>query len=148
MVGFQVRPLRTGCTVFRPLCPTLNLQHTDRRIVFENGFWWFCDERDGRKENMRLYLQSCGWTVSDLCESLGIPERTFRRIVEESLGISAKRWLRELRAVKACHLLLDLPAVDDVARELGFSHVAGFSREFSKIIGQSPSKFIQQRIRY
>lgn len=85
--------------------------------------------------------------MSVLCEDLGISQRTFDRIVAESLSIPAKRWLREVRAVEAAHILLEHRNVGEVAAIVGFSNVSGFSREFSRTIGQSPTKFLVTRLR-
>jgi AraC-like DNA-binding protein len=124
----------------------LKFQRAEKRILFENGFWWFCMVRNNRAIRYRLCFQSAGWRVSVLCANLGVAERTFDRVVASSLGVPAKRWLRELRAVEAGYLLLEYRKVTQVASMLGFSNVSGFSREFSRTIGQSPTDFLASRL--
>lgn len=112
-----------------------------QRIYFSRGYWWLFDP--SRDSNLQLdsKIVQCGWNVGRLCQSLGIGKRTFTRLIEESLGISSKRWLREIRIISACHLLREEGKIEGVAETLGFPHASDFTREFKKLVGVSPSRY-------
>jgi AraC-like DNA-binding protein len=74
---------------------------------------------------------------------LGVGKRTFARVVEESIGISGKLWLRRLRIVKARHMLREGGEIKSVAKQLGFDDNASFANEFKKLIGVSPTFYIK-----
>ena len=76
-----------------------------------------------------------------LCEKLNMPLRSFERLTKESLGITAKQWLRQLRMVRAMHLLREGRQVKQVAATLGFRHPADFSREFVLLVGVVPKAY-------
>lgn len=65
-------------------------------------------------------------------------------MVEEGLGITCKRWLREIRIVVACHLLREGNKIESVAQALGFRHVPDFTREFKKLLGVTPSHYMKK----
>jgi len=75
-------------------------------------------------------FRKCGWRVGGLSNELGVSNRTFARIMEDSLGITAKLWLRQIRAVDACHLLREGSKIMSVATQLGFRDAADFTEEF------------------
>lgn len=114
---------------------------TERRISCDNGFWWYHDP--GKKNAIRLdsLFTECKWNVSLLCRTLGIGRRTFTRVTEESIGITVKAWLRQIRIVKACHLLREGQEIRHLSRKLGFRHKSDFSHEFWKLVGLSPSAY-------
>ncbi len=114
-----------------------------RRIRFSNGSWWLTGPDHGQGFRLDTRIKQCGWKVSRLCIDLGIGNRTFSRMVEEGLGITSKRWLREVRIVSACHLLREDSKIEVVAQALGFRHVSDFTREFKKLVGVSPSSYIR-----
>ena len=87
-------------------------------------------------------FSKCGWSVGDLAEALGVGQRSFARVVGESLGITGQVWLCRLRAVVACHLLREGGKIRPIARQLGFNDDSNFTREFKKIVGVLPSHYI------
>ena len=60
-----------------------------------------------------------------------------------SLGITAKQWLRQLRVVRAMHLLREGCQAKEVAMELEFRYRSDFTREFHTLVGMTPSAFQQ-----
>lgn len=122
---------------------SLESPSTRRRIRFSNGSWWLIDPENGQGFRLDTRIKQCGWKVSRLCSDLGIGKRTFSRMVEEGLGITSKRWLREVRIVSACHLLREECKIEVVAHAIGFRHVSDFTREFKKLVGVAPSRYIQ-----
>lgn len=113
------------------------------RIRFVSGFWWFVDPHRSHSICLDPLFWQSGWKVGSLCELLGIGRRTFARAVEESIGITGKAWLRQLRAVAACHLLREGGEIKSLADRLGFRHNTDFANEFKKQVGVSPSYYMK-----
>lgn len=94
---------------------------------------------------LRIHLDPvfdrCAWNLDEISASLGVSRKVFARIVEESIGIGGKAWLRRIRAVRACKLLRCGHKVAYVAQRLGFRHQPDFTREFGQMLGVSPSRF-------
>lgn len=86
------------------------------------------------------------WNVERMAARLGLGEKTFARLTEACLGISAKQWMRQVMALRACRLLREGWKVSSVGRELGFENEGNFSAEFKKLVGISPSR-LQGRYR-
>lgn len=121
----------------------IELGHGLRKIVFLNGSWWFFDPEQNRNVRLDRLFERCEWNVGSLCDTLGIEKRTFARITERSLGINGKFWLRQIRIVAACHLLREEGKIEVVARALGFRDPSDFTREFKKLVGVSPSRYMK-----
>lgn len=83
------------------------------------------------------------WNVSSLCGTLEIGYRTFARLVEDSLGITVKVWLRQIRIVSACHRLREGCKINSLAQQMGFRYESDFAREFKKLVGVSPSFYMK-----
>ena len=115
-----------------------------QKIVFSDGICWFRDPARGVEIKLNPLLLQCRWRVNALCALLKIAPRTFNRLVEEGLGTTGSRWLRENRIVAACYLLREGVKIRTLAARLGFSNNANFTREFRKLIGVTPSEFIRQ----
>jgi AraC-like DNA-binding protein len=124
---------------------TTHLESTRKRqrIHFSHGYWWLLDPDQDRNIRLDPKISQCGWNVGRLCQSLGFGKRTFSRMVKEGLGITGKRWLREIRIVTACHLLRQGDKIEAVAQTLGFRHVSDFTREFKKLMGVPPSRYMK-----
>ncbi|MEO8616439.1 MAG: AraC family transcriptional regulator [Luteolibacter sp.] len=117
-----------------------------QRIYFSGGYWWLSDPERDRNFRLDPEIAQCGWNVSRLCENLGLGKRTFSRMVDEGLGVSSKRWLREIRITAACHLLREECKIEVVAQALGFRHLSDFTREFKKMVGVSPSRYMKAEL--
>lgn len=114
-----------------------------RRIVVWRGAWWYVEGAKQRAARLDALLADCGWNVSRICKSLGVKERTFARMVEQSLGINPKDWLRRQRALAACALLREVGNVAPVATILGFNYAADFTAEFRRMVGVTPSAYLK-----
>lgn len=115
----------------------------NQRILFHHGSWWFADVWADRLVRLDPLFAACGWNVGRMCETLGLGKRTFGRVVEQSLGITGKIWLRNLRVVAACHMLREGTKIETTARKLGFRHSSDFTREFRILIGVLPSFYVK-----
>jgi AraC-like DNA-binding protein len=113
------------------------------RIAFSNGFWWYF--HPAKPELIRLdpLFQRSGWRVENLARCLGVGKRTFCRAVANSLGLTAKFWLRQIRIVVARHMLREGRKTAEIASMLGIGAEADFAREFKKLVGVTPSFFRQ-----
>ncbi len=114
-----------------------------QQVVFMNGFWWFVDLDRSEPVRLNPLFSECEWKVGRLSARLGLGSRTFARVLEESLGIGGKAWLRQLRAVEARHLLREGGKICEVALSLGFRDDSHFSREFRAQMGVAPHEYVR-----
>ncbi len=81
-------------------------------------------------------------SVAELAKISGISEAYFRRLFIAKYGVSPKEYISRLRISYAKRLLKSGDfSVSEVALLCGYYEPCHFSREFSKRIGISPSKF-------
>lgn len=80
--------------------------------------------------------------VADFAAALGVTPTHLSRACRAANGRSALDLLQDRRAFEARHLLREtrIP-VQDIARHLGYSSPAYFSRAFHNLTGQSPTAF-------
>jgi AraC-like DNA-binding protein len=81
--------------------------------------------------------------ISELCEAVGVPERTLRMCCAEFLGMGPNRYL-QLRRLNMAHAALrDIisPAttVEEAAKRYGFSELGRFAANYRKVFGETPS---------
>ncbi len=82
-------------------------------------------------------------TIFDVSDMLGISPEYFRKIFENVYGISPKKYILNLRMERAKELLLSGElTVGAVGRMCGYEDESYFSREFKRICGCAPSKFV------
>ena len=117
-----------------------------RLIRCENGCWMFYDPWCREPVELDPLFCECNWKVGRLATQLGLGEKTFRRLVAESLGMGAKQWLRQIRTARACKLLREGHKIGSVGRELGFSDEGNFTTEFRKATGISPSAYVAESL--
>ncbi|GLB65217.1 transcriptional regulator [Dietzia sp. NCCP-2495] len=88
----------------------------------------------------RLRHERGDWpSMADVAADLHVDERTLRRRLTAE-GTSFRRLVDEVRHGRALELLAQGAAVSEVARELGYSETATFSRSFTRWEGVSPSR--------
>lgn len=88
----------------------------------------------------RLRHERGDWpSMADLAADLHVDERTLRRRLTAE-GTSFRRLVDEVRHARALELLGQGAAVSEVARELGYSETATFTRSFTRWEGVSPSR--------
>jgi AraC-like DNA-binding protein len=81
------------------------------------------------------------YSLNSMALQANMSASSFRHHFSTVTGLSPINYLIKLRLRKAMPLLLTPMAINAVANEVGFSDFNYFSRQFSKIIGFSPSKF-------
>lgn len=112
-------------------------------VTTANGLWWLVSPRGSPPVPLDPLLHRSKWKIGALARLLGIGTRTLARLIERSTGLPAKTWLRQTRAVTACHLLREGWKIEALASELGFHHTASFTREFKAVVGVNPSTYFR-----
>jgi LacI family transcriptional regulator len=88
-----------------------------------------------------------GLPTSQIAEDLGVSRRTFERQFHRLVGHSPAEAIRQQRLERAKTLLAEtVRPISDIAKEVGFSESAAFSRFFRKHEGCSPREFRQRAI--
>ncbi|WP_207005236.1 helix-turn-helix domain-containing protein [Trinickia mobilis] len=81
-------------------------------------------------------------TIELAAEAAGTSVRTLRRYFQDELGMSWRRFLRELRMTRAIELLtLKRLSVTQTALDVGFNSVAAFTLAFTSFTGKTPSTY-------
>jgi AraC family ethanolamine operon transcriptional activator len=90
-------------------------------------------------------------TISDLCESAHVSERTLQNAFREIMGMSPTAFLRRLRLHRARSALQTATyrstTVSTVAQDWGFWHFGEFSRAYRECFGELPSETLRKRRR-
>jgi len=86
----------------------------------------------------------CDLTVHRVASLAGISDDYLTRQFRQVTGISTQEYLRKYRFARAMSLLQAGHPVGTVAKQVGFRSLSYFSREFSKELGVSPSKYRNQ----
>jgi len=82
-------------------------------------------------------------TVREICDSVGVSERTLRYAFREQLGVSPKQYLQSVRLHGVRRdLLCSEPGdkVADVANRWGFWHMGQFAADYRRQFGELPSE--------
>lgn len=83
-------------------------------------------------------------TVREIAGAVGVSADYLSRQFHKALGIAAQEYLKRYRFARAMALLqTDMP-VGEAAKEVGFSSLCHFSREFKKEMGVTPSQYRNQ----
>ena len=113
-----------------------------RTLWFSNGFWWFRSPDSGEVSEISSLLRKTRYDAEALAKALHIGNRSFRRMVKDSLGIAPGDWLRKECAVAIRHQLREGHLVKELAAYYGFKHSGDFSAEFKRWHDVNPSDFI------
>lgn len=85
-------------------------------------------------------------TVDDIARRVGVSEDHLIRIFRHAFGLPAATYYVRMRIAVACRLLSDTSEkMDDVARRVGYSSAANFSRAFNEVMGIRPSEYRARR---
>lgn len=108
-------------------------------------------ERDNGKRSVKYnrYVEKAAQYISmhyaedirikQLARSCGLSESHFRRIFDESVGMTPNDYINMVRIDKACDMLLkeDL-AMSEVCERAGYQTASSFNRNFKALTGMSP----------
>ena len=84
--------------------------------------------------------------ITELARIANLSPSSFLRKFKATFNMTPKEYLRHLRVQEACHLIVrTTQTFAQISHHCGFSDQAHFSREFSRILKESPSAY---RARY
>lgn len=89
--------------------------------------------------------------IPEVCVSVGLSWRSLDRAFKECFGIGPKRYLLNLRLIKARRALkcaAEGAKVVDIANDWGFWHMGDFAREYRLMFGELPTKTLAKTGRY
>ncbi len=83
--------------------------------------------------------------IDDLIEILNMSNTAFYMAFKNSYKVSFKQYLLNLRIGYACKLLTEgTKSVTEIAFESGFQNISNFNRQFKKIRGLTPTKYMRK----
>jgi len=113
-----------------------------------------CDAYEAEPPGMGAALMQVGRAVAyiedhyfepirtaDLAGLVNMSLRSFQRHFQHATGMSAGRYITELRVRSACELLKADTNVTEAALEVGFQEPNYFSRAFRRVMGVSPKRY-------
>ncbi|UWR21201.1 AraC family transcriptional regulator [Sulfitobacter sp. S190] len=84
-------------------------------------------------------------TLSRLSRKLGVPAKTLSTIINRETGANVSRYVNDARIAAAQKALLRGESVTSAMLSSGFNTKSNFNREFLRITGTSPSKWVQKQ---
>ncbi len=86
--------------------------------------------------------------ISEVCASIGVPERTLLKVCSEYLGTSPHRylWLRRMNLARRALTLADptVASVTMIANDHGFGELGRFAVAYRNLFGESPSATLRR----
>lgn len=89
-------------------------------------------------------MRGTRYDAEALALALRLGDRTFRRMVKKSFGVSPGAWLRRERAVAFRHQLMEGARIKQLSSYYGFKNPCDFSAEFKRWYQVSPSIFVAE----
>lgn len=85
-------------------------------------------------------------SVEDIAGAVAVSRSTLFRFFKKQLGLSPQTYLEQIRIKRACLLLMETElSIGSVARSVGYEDSMYFSKVFSKVTGQSPTRYRQEK---
>lgn len=85
-------------------------------------------------------------SIGDVAKRAGMSVRQLERRFRATFKTTPRHYIMKLRVLAACELLVSSEhSVTDIALKVGFYDHSVFSRQFSKIVGISPSQYRKSR---
>jgi len=84
-------------------------------------------------------------SVNELCVQIGVKERKMQRLFAEQIGISPKKYIRNIKLHSFLGLLRnnDQASLTELSLEAGYYDQAHLIKEFKKTIGFNPSAYLR-----
>lgn len=87
-------------------------------------------------------------TNRQLAEACGLSVRAFERQFRATYGVSPHDYLRELRVRMSCSaLVFSCRSITQIASDCGFADQSHFSKEFRRVIGETPRAYRDRHAR-
>ena len=88
--------------------------------------------------------------VADVADQLCISRRQLERAFKSKLGLSPKQYTRISRLSFAQQLLQQgsFHSLADVAYQAGYADQSHFNRDFKLLVGEQPSRFLEEQGSY
>jgi len=85
--------------------------------------------------------------VADVCDASGLDERALQRAFRACVGVSPKWVIQRYRLHEAAAQLRSSapPELAALAASLGYADQAHFSRDFKRMVGETPGAFAGRR---
>jgi AraC-like DNA-binding protein len=81
-------------------------------------------------------------TVAQVASAAGFAPAYFSKLLKRKEGVAFERYVRQLRIVRAKHMLADTPfATERIAHLCGFGNRTYFHRAFKSLTGQTPREY-------
>lgn len=126
--------IQVFCGLLRIL-KEMNFHFMDQEIVSQKNIWHQVESKLMEEQNYRPQM-------IDLIKIGGYSRATLYRNCQELFGVAPAQRFRDLRMAKAKFLLLYTPmSITQIAEFLRYPRIHEFSREFSNIMGVTPSSF-------
>lgn len=96
---------------------------------------------------IRLISENAGGPLSnlDLARACGVSLRAFERQFQASYRTTPQQYVRQLRVRMSCHALVNTrKTLAEVALEFGFADQSHFTREFRRLMGETPRSYREQ----
>jgi AraC-like DNA-binding protein len=86
------------------------------------------------------HLTDAAFSVKKLLRLVGMSRTDLHRKLNKTVGMSATKYIRQVRLEKAAELFKNEPrrSVHQVAREVGFENQNYFSKQFEEVFGRRP----------
>ena len=94
-------------------------------------------------------LQSQQLSITGMSHEFGVSASYLCRIFKEKYGITVLEYINTQRIGLAKQLLVDTDlTVEAIVKEIGFVNASSFIRKFSGVVGITPGKYRETRLRY
>jgi len=88
-----------------------------------------------------------GANLAGICADVGISERSLRRRIRASTGMTWSEYLTVARVLRATSLLASTElGVIEIAMSVGFESPSGFARAFRRLTGTTPTAYRSSRL--
>ena len=117
-------------------------------ILFRNGI------KGGKEQKLLMEARQLltnpafnRFCLDSIADEMGVSYSWFRQTFRRQAGLPPQQFRQRQRLTRACQLLADTQMpVSEIAKEIGFTSLAYFSRIFKKETGLSPSVWRQTRV--
>ncbi len=95
----------------------------------------------------KLFLKSPNihYAPETFAAELCLSERHFSRLFKQETGISFSKWRQQACVLLSLERLIQQHSIQHIAYDFGFQNPAAFSTMFQRVLGLSPSRYMQHQ---